>query len=92
MPDPTLDYPPYSGDDSACPKCATGTLASEYHVSTRWLHHGALLVDPEATEWQLRRCYNCGFERPEQCADAADPDLPDWERELLGQKPEGNDA
>lgn len=92
VPDPTADYPPYSGDDSACPKCVGGTLSSDYQSpGTRWMHQGACQMRQGATEWMLRSCFNCGFERPEQCADAVDPELPegglaDWERELLEQE------
>ena len=70
-PDPTAEYPPYSGDDATCPKCTVGTMLTHFEpVSTRWLHQGSRRLWTGASEWLLRKCDNCGFERPEQCADS----------------------
>lgn len=64
-----LPYPPFSGDDTTCPKCGDS-------MSSRYQTAGTVFVPPdmmrfaEGPEWLLRQCNGCDYQWPEMCRDA----------------------
>lgn len=67
-------YPPFSGDDTSCPKCR-GDVGSTYQQEGTVLHgfpgSYRLIQDVRgAPEWLLRVCRECDYGWAEACADA----------------------
>lgn len=68
---PVTPYPPFSGEGGVCQKCNEGPMLMDYQPAcTRWAGQGQLLFAYDCPEWMLRKCAQCGFERPEMCGDA----------------------
>lgn len=63
-------YPPYSGDDTTCPKC-DGSVGQRYQpAGTVWRAQGVSMYG-QGPEWLLRECNDCDYQWPEMCADAS---------------------
>jgi hypothetical protein len=62
-------YPPYSGDDTTCPKCGGSVGQSYQPAGTRWGGQGYMRYG-QGPEWLLRECLMCDYQWPEMCADA----------------------
>lgn len=63
-------YQPFSGRSALCPKCGD-VLACEYRESGTAFHISSVIwYSKGSPEWLLRKCVDCGYRRPEMCADA----------------------
>lgn len=62
-------YPPFSGDDTTCPKCGGGMDKRYMPAGTKFVA-GVSGVFGAGPEWLLRECFDCYYQWPEMCADA----------------------
>lgn len=67
-----IPYPPFSGDDTSCPKCTDSMGKRWMPPSAQFVQGvGAVLGGGPGHEWLLRECGGCGYQWPEMCADTS---------------------
>lgn len=67
-------YEPFSGENKACPKCGSSTIACTYRPSGTFFEDEMFYLGVSSDEWMLRTCNTCHYEWPEECPNYPLPD------------------